>query len=165
MGQGRELRCFDYVNHPYERVRDTLGEGALELFGNATTSAATRARSFASTLRVNVGGVEIGTDIAITVNKVEEEPARVSSSPVTRMHLEWQAQKKAHLFPLMKAELAIYPLTATETQLELTGNYQPPLGPLGSAIDAVVGHRIADASVHRFVSDVARYLRESLADG
>ncbi len=29
-------------------------------------------------------------------------------------------------------------------------------------MNAIVGHRIAEASVHRFVTDVARYLREHL---
>ena len=34
---------------------------------------------------------------------------------------------------------------------------------LGSAVDAVIGHKIAEACVHRFVSQVAGYLRERLA--
>jgi len=30
-------------------------------------------------------------------------------------------------------------------------------------MNAIIGHRIAEVSVHRFVSDVARYLRQALA--
>ena len=30
----------------------------------------------------------------------------------------------------MKADLTIYPITATETQLDFKGLYEPPLGPL-----------------------------------
>ena len=67
------------------------------------------------------------------------------------------------LFPLMKAELAIYPLTATETQLDFCGIYDPPFGAVGKAMNAVLGHRIAEVSVHRFISDVAEYLRQALA--
>ena len=63
----------------------------------------------------------------------------------------------------MQAELSIYPLTASETQLDFRGQYEPPLGVLGSAIDAAVGHRIAEAAVHRFVGDVADYLRRTLS--
>jgi hypothetical protein len=37
------------------------------------------------------------------------------------------------------------------------------MGWLGSAVDAVAGHKIAEASVHRFVSQVAEYLRSTLA--
>ena len=60
----------------------------------------------------------------------------------------------------MNAELSVYPLTPTETQLDFLGRYEPPLGILGGALDAMVGHHIAQASVHRFVTDVAKYLRE-----
>jgi hypothetical protein len=63
----------------------------------------------------------------------------------------------------MKAELSIYPLTSTETQLDFLGFYLPPLGAVGKALNAMVGHRIAEVSVHRFVSDVAGSLRQALA--
>jgi hypothetical protein len=35
MSKGREIRCYDYVNHPYERVRDALRQDALIVFPNA----------------------------------------------------------------------------------------------------------------------------------
>jgi len=54
--------------------------------------------------------------------------------------------------PLMKANLSIYPITATETPLVFKGLYEPPLGPLGKALNAMVG----------FLSDVAEYLRKTL---
>ena len=68
-----------------------------------------------------------------------------------------------NLFPLMKAELSIYPLTASETQLDFFGLYEPPFGAVGKAMKAIVGHRIAEVSVHRFVSDVTAYLRQILS--
>jgi hypothetical protein len=36
---------------------------------------------------------------------------------------------------------------------------------VGDAIDALVGHRVALASVHRFLADVAALLRSELARG
>jgi hypothetical protein len=56
--------------------------------------------------------------------------------------------------------MSVYPLTATETQLDFVERYEPPLGIVGGALDATVGHRIAQASVHRVITDVAKYLRE-----
>ena len=67
------------------------------------------------------------------------------------------------LFPLMQGELDLYPLTGTETQLDFSGIYEPPFGAAGKAVNAIVGHRIAEASVHSFVSDVAGYLRQALS--
>ncbi len=162
MSKGRPIRCYDYVNHSYEEVRQAITRDAPAVFQAATKGAAARARSVASELRVNIGGIEVGADIAISVKNIEESTRAPSSAPVTCLQLEWEAAKSPRLFPLMKAELSLYPLTATETQLDFSGLYEPPLGALGGAIDTVIGHRIAEASVHRFVTDVATYLRTSL---
>ena len=163
MSKGREIRCYDYVNHPYEQVRDALSKDALAVFQSATKAAASRARSIASELRVDIGGIGVEADIIISVNEHRGEGLRRHGGPVTRLQLEWQAAKMPSLFPLMKAELSIYPLTGTETQLDFSGLYEPPLGAVGKALNAIVGHRIAEVSVHHFVSDVAGYLRQALA--
>jgi len=162
MSKGREVRCYDYVNHPYSKVRDVLGKDAPAIFQAATKSANSRAQSIASELRVDVGGIALEADIVIAVKKWEEQTVEMSG-PSTRLQLEWQAAKMPGLFPLMKAELAIYPLTASETQLDFAGLYEPPLGVVGKALDALVGYRIAEVSVHRFVNDVAGYLRQALS--
>lgn len=164
MAKGREFRAFDYVNRPYERVRDALLADADTIFLEATQAAASRAHQVASGLHVNIGGMEIGAEIAITINEAEERPGASAWDVRTRLQLDWEAAKNPRLFPEMKGELDVYPLSAKETQLDFGGTYSPPFGPLGSAIDALVGHRIAEASIHRFVTDVARYLRENLAE-
>jgi hypothetical protein len=163
MSKEREIRCYDYVNHPYEQVRDALKEDPLAVFQSATKAAASRARSIASALRVEVGGIGLETDIKISVKNIKEEAPGGMTSPTTRLQFEWEAAKMAHLFPLMRATLSVYPLTGTETQLDFLGVYQPPLGALGKAVDTVAGHRIAEVSVHRFVNDVAEHLRKALA--
>ena len=156
------INVYDYVNHPYGAVRDKLTADAEAVFRNATKAAAARARSVAAELHVNFGGIEVGTDIAISIRSIEEQPKQSMSGPLTRIQLEWEAAKMPRLFPLMKADLSVYPLTSTETQLYLSGNYEPPLGILGSLIDSVVGNRVAEASVHRFITDIAVYLRNEL---
>jgi hypothetical protein len=162
MSNRREIRCYDYVNHPYERVRDALRHDALSVFQSATKAAASRAQSIAAELHLDSGGIGIKTDISISVKNVEEKVDPLSS-PVTRLLLEWEAATLPGLFPFMKAELSIYPLTASETQLDFSGVYEPPFGALGKALNAVVGYRIAEVSVHRFINDVAGYLRQALA--
>ena len=162
MSKGREIRCYDYVNHPYEHVRDALRQDALTVFQSATKAAASRAQSIAAELHVNIGGIGVKTDIRISVNNVEEKVLDAMSTPATRLLLEWEAAIMPRLFPLMKAELSIYPLTATETQLDFSGVYKPPFGTVGKTMNAIVFHRIAEVSVHRFVSDVAGYLRQAL---
>ncbi len=163
MSKGSQIRSYDYVNHPYEQVRAALTQDARAVFQAATTAAAARAHSIASQLRVNIAGIEVATDIAIAVTHIEEGAQGATSAPATRLQLEWAAAKAPRLFPFMRAELSIYPLTATETQLDFSGTYEPPLGAVGSAMNALIGHRIAEVSVHRFVTEVAEYLRTALA--
>lgn len=51
MSTGREIRSYDYVNRPYERVRDALRQNALTVFHSATKAAASRAQSIAAMKR------------------------------------------------------------------------------------------------------------------
>ena len=163
MSTGREIRSYDYVNRPYERVRDALRQNALTVFRSATKSAAARAQSVAAELHVDFGGIGVKTDINISVKNIEEKIVDATSTPTTRLLLEWEAATVPGLFPVMKGELSVYPLTSTETQLDFSGFYEPPFGAVGRTMNAILGHRIAEVSVHRFISDVAGYLRQALA--
>lgn len=163
MSTGRQIRSYDYVNHPYDCVRDVLKQNAAAVFQSATRAAASRAESVASELHVDFAGLGVKAAINIEVKSIEERPADDIASASTRLLLEWEAATMPRLFPLMQGELALYPLTATETQLDFSGTYEPPFGAVGKTMNAIVLHRIAEASVHRFVSDVAGYLRQALA--
>lgn len=160
--KGRKIRCYDYVNHPYERVCDALKQNAVMVFQSATKTAVYRAQSVAAELRVDFAGIGVKADIKIDVKSVGEKVAGSAAMPSTTVTLEWEAAKMPRLFPLMKGELSVYPLTATETQLDFCGVYKPPFGTVGRTMNAIVGHRIAEVSVHRFMSDVAGFLRQAL---
>lgn len=162
MSTGREIRSYDYVNRPYDRVRDALKQNALTIFQSATKAAASRAQSVAAELHVDFGGIGVKSDINISVKDIVEKAADANSISSTTLSLEWEATTMPGLFPFMKGELSVYPLTSTETQLEFSGVYEPPFGAVGKTMNAIVGHRIAEASVHRFIGDVAGYLRQTL---
>jgi hypothetical protein len=65
MNKGSEIRCYDYVNHPYERVRDALKQNALTVFQSATKTAASRAQPVAAELHIDLDGIGVKTDIKI----------------------------------------------------------------------------------------------------
>jgi hypothetical protein len=163
MAQPHELRSYDYVNHPYIVVRDALRDDLGGIFERATKSATGRAHALAANLKFDLGPLEIGTDVVIDVRGVEErDEGPAGRTRTTFITLRWKAARAAALFPSMEAELIVYPLSRDETQLELRGRYTPPLGAVGGALDSLMGHRVADASVHRFVNDVASLLRGEL---
>jgi hypothetical protein len=73
--------------------------------------------------------------------------------------LGWEAARARAFFPLMSARLSAWPITSTETQLEIEGDCEPPFGALGNALNAAVGHRVAEASVDRLLQDVLEQIR------
>jgi hypothetical protein len=150
------------VNRPYDAVRSLLHRNPLELLRRATTSAAERSSELAGSLKIDFGGVELGVKVTIHVQSVQDDQGIAGLSPVTRVAIGWEAARTPSLFPLMSGQLSIWPLTSSETQIELEGTYTPPLGLVGVALDATVGHRIAEASVTRFVEDLVRRIQEQL---
>jgi len=161
----QEIRSYDYVNRPYAQVRERLVPDPTAVFRAATRAAADRARSVAAELRVKIAGMDVGAEIVFTIGEMVEEAGGPFTGgpfggPRTRIPVSWEAAAHPQWFPLMDGELSVYALTSTETQLDFLGRYDPPMGLVGDAVDALVGHRIAEASVHRFIGDVARYLRE-----
>lgn len=153
----RPLTAFDYVNQPYARVREALLANPYDIFRKATAAA----KAHAATLHVHFAGLEIGTDVTIDIVGVAHDSTY--DRPTTRIALEWQAATNPRMYPAMKATLFAFPLSPTETQLELRGSYEPPLGKLGGVIDAAAGHRLAAASVTSFIKEVAGWLRAELA--
>jgi hypothetical protein len=146
-----ELHCYDYVNQPYATVRAAVLSDPQELFRMAT----------GSQLHVRIGALELGAEIEIEISRIDHK-CEPFERPITTIDLAWRSRRGQTLFPLMTASLKIYPLTPTETQLELSGTYHPPLGVIGQAVDAVAMHKLAAASVASFIREVAAYLRRSL---
>ncbi len=59
------------------------------------------------------------------------------------------------LFPALDADILIVPTGERSSKLRLTGSYRPPLGALGSALDAAILHRVARATVRAFLNRLA----------
>jgi len=79
------------------------------------------------------------------------------------MPLSWSATGPTELFPVMEADLEIAPLGAAESQLRLSGSYDPPLGVVGRQLDRLLLHQLAEATVRALLSQlVAALLSESV---
>jgi len=158
----REIRSYDYVNRPFGEVRNALLVDPIGTLRDATRVASARAQSLSAALSTTIAGVDVSTEIACTLPKGIEESAGPNGTPMLRLPVSWEAARHPRLFPLMNGVWSIYPLTSTETQIDFLGQYEPPLGGVGSALDAIVGRRIAEACVHRLIRDVAAHLRTQL---
>jgi hypothetical protein len=158
MNQLREIRTCAFVNHPYERVSEALRRDPVGLIQRANVHAVARARELVGSLRDGLGGVEVDQEFVVELTSVAEE-TEVMLGPRTRLCLSWRASQHPHLFPTMDATLDVLTLGPNEAQLDFLGKYRPAHGMVGAALDKAIGHRIMDASVHRFVESIAERLR------
>ncbi|HEY1697612.1 MAG TPA: hypothetical protein VGG39_35870 [Polyangiaceae bacterium] len=159
MSQEHHVRYYSFVDRPFGDVRSLLRERAREVFERATSSAAARARTLGASLHAQAAGLDLAVAVHIHVHRVVDEEGVAGLPPLTKLSVSWEATENAWLFPIMNAEVRIWPLTSTETQIEIAGRYRPPFGPTGAALDTVALHRIAEATVHRFLEDVVEQLR------
>lgn len=155
----RELHCYAYVEAPFDLVTRLLAEDARGVLQHATDDAADQAGTLSHRLKVEVGGFEVGKDVVIEVG--DFDPRGVARSVVP---LSWHAEKGRLLFPEMRAELEVAAVTFDPplTQVTLSGSYEPPLGAVGAGADRVLLHRLADATAHRLVHEVADSLRRKV---
>lgn len=162
MAEPHGISCYQYVTRSYQDVSTLLRREPLALLQRATTSASARAKSLATSLRLSLGGLEISVDVRLHVRRIREDRTIDGVPEALRIELTWDAMKNPGLFPSMLAELVVRRLSETETQVEILGSYWTPMGSLGTAIDAAVGHRLAKAVLHRFLVDLVEQLHSDL---
>lgn len=162
MSEPRDLRCYQYVNRPYDTVRALLHTRPEDIFQRSTNSAAERANAVEASLHAAVANIDVGVDVRLHLHRIRDDEGVPGTLTVTRVTFTWEAVRASALFPVMSAELSFWPLTSTETQLELAGTYRPPLGAVGYVADAAFGHRVAEATVHRFLDDIVEQIRRKL---
>ena len=101
----------------------------LEVFEAATKTAAARANSLAAELSIDLAGIKLGADMSILVTEIvyQEEPGKGGPCTVISSSGKRRTSRICSR-SFMKADLSIYPLTATETHLDSSGVYEPTMG-------------------------------------
>lgn len=154
----RQLYAYEYAEVAFDDAVELLAEDAGRLLQEATDSSVRHTEDIVARISVELAGVEVGRQVTIEAGPFE--PLEMLRG---RLPLRWHATESPGLFPAVTAhlEVAALALRPPRTQVTLVGTYDPPLGWPGAVIDAAMGHRIAEAAVHRFVGSVARRLEEA----
>jgi len=80
--------------------------------------------------------------------------------------LRWEAVGPGNkLFPVLDADITLAPYRKSATLLALTGAYRPPLGVIGVVLDRVVLHRVATATVQRFMDRIGNAVADPAGAG
>ena len=96
-----------------------------------------------------VGSARVGRQVEIELGDAIETPSR------TWVPLGWKPAAGEAFFPAIEGELVAAALGKDLTQIGLSARYKPPFGALGSTLDRMFLHRVAEATVQDFVQRIA----------
>jgi hypothetical protein len=105
---------------------------------------------------VSAEGV-LPSGLALQRAEVRLSDARDTGGYIVRS-LSWLSARADRIFPVLEGDFELFRLPYAGWQLSLVGMYRPPLSVVGGAADKVLGQRVAEACVRRFVLDVAERL-------
>jgi hypothetical protein len=98
---------------------------------------------------VGIGVGPLGTRLARRVAIQLGEPVRFPS--MTSLALTWEPIGLEGLLPRLDAAIELGSLGEDRTQLAISARYRPPLGVVGRAVDRVLLHRVAEATLKDFL--------------
>lgn len=156
----RHLYNYTYLAEPFERIVGILEAEAADVLAEATSAAVAQANVLVGTMEARLGAFTIGRDVRIDVGPWQPLGARTIKLP-----LRWRAAEHPAIFPAMVGQLEVTALSShpAMTQVTFVGHYRPPVGLIGALGDALIGHRIAEASVHWFLEAVCAGLTAQIA--
>jgi hypothetical protein len=106
----------------------------------------------------DVGVGPLGTPLRRQVRVQLDGPVRFPS--MTSLPLTWEPIGLEGLLPRLDANLELGSLGGDRTQLAISARYRPPLGVVGQAIDRVLLHRVAEATVKDFLDRVGQAITQ-----
>lgn len=126
------------------------------IFRASSDAAVRESNRFRDSLKVRIAGIELDREVEIELGEPQTREYGVV------IPVRWKAADAAGLFPSIEAVIEVSPLDddLPLTQLSLIGEYKPPLGVVGTIGNAILGHRLAEAAVRSFVTELARRIEE-----
>jgi hypothetical protein len=109
-------------------------------------------------LRFEIGSSAVTRRVRADVGPLISGPGHL------RVPLHWKAAEHPNLFPAMEGELDIGDVEGSQIEVRLVGEYCTPLAAVGAVADALAGRRVAENSLHGFLTEVTRRLSARLVE-
>jgi hypothetical protein len=147
----RHVYYYTHIELPYEVAADRLGGDP-----SSWLPAPCLPDDEHWLVELNANGA-LPDAVANDVAKVEVGPVTTMAGAVLRP-VTWRSTGVDRWVPTLSGDLELVKLSDTTCQLSLLGSYRPPLSVIGEIGDRVIGHRVAEAAVRRFVHDLGERL-------
>jgi hypothetical protein len=146
------VRYYTMVERPIDECRQVLLDAPDEWFPNLVESSEEPAQQFLARMGFSILAVSVRKKAVVKLG----EPVQLRDW--LHLPVSWEAQPVSDLFPRFDGELQLVPISERETKIALAGTYDPPLGDVGRAVDNLVMHTAAEATVKDFVDRLAKRL-------
>jgi hypothetical protein len=143
------LRAFVEIRVPTEGAAGILRHLPQTLVESFASEAIDHGHTVLAEVGFPMGSHRFAKQVEIVLGDAVETPSR------TWLPLTWQATGAATFFPSLEGELEAAPLGRELTQIGLSARYKPPFGVVGSTLDRMFLHRVAEATVADFLQRVA----------
>jgi hypothetical protein len=139
------VRYYVEVPLPAAEVEKALLTSQPDWLSGMAGAAQARGDQLLTAVGVGPLGPRLGRRVVIELG----EPVRFPS--VTSVPLTWEPVGLESLLPRLDATIEIGSLGEDRTQLAISARYRPPLGVVGRAVDRVLLHRVAEATLKDFL--------------
>lgn len=143
------LRAFVEIRLPAEAAVAVLRRLPQALVESFASEAIDHGHTVLAEVGFPMGSRRVGKQVEIELGDSVETASR------TWLPLSWKATGAGAFFPSLEGELEAAPLGKDLTQIGLSARYKPPFGVLGSTLDRMFLHRVAEATVQDFIQRVA----------
>jgi hypothetical protein len=152
------VRYYLELPLPAARVEEALLDSPTGWLAALAGSAQQRGDGLLAQVGVSPLGQRLTRRVALSLGT----PVRFPS--MTSLPLSWEPIGTRGLLPRLEADLEVGPLGEGRTQLAISARYRPPLGAVGRAVDRVLLHRVAEATVKDFLDRVGAAITAAVAD-
>ena len=139
------VRYYLELPLPADKVEQALLDAPGEWLAALAGTAQQRGDGLLAQVGVGPLSQRLARRVAVTLGS----PVRFPS--MTSLPLSWEPVGSQGLLPRLEADLEVGPLGEGRTQLAISARYRPPLGAVGRAVDRVLLHRVAEATVKDFL--------------
>jgi hypothetical protein len=119
------------------------------------------ARAGAGPVHGTVPGAGVAPDhaIEVEVGRAVRFPSKLA------VPISWRPAGGSGLLPALDAEIEVGALGPDQTQLAVNGRYARVVGSAGNGVDRFLLHRVAEATMKRFLDEVAGEVTSRALDG
>jgi hypothetical protein len=153
------VRYFIEVPLPVDRVERALLASSAEWL--SATAGVAQERGDELLTQIGVGPLATRFRRRVTIQL--GAPVRFPS--MTSVPFTWEPVGLEGLLPRLDANLELGALGEDRTQLAISAHYRPPLGVVGRAVDQVLLHRVAEATLKDFLDRLGQAIVLSQSGG